>query len=53
MKVYLMIYLMILIMYYKYQYSFIHNWSKLKKVDFSRSENVFCFGTKGVVVILV
>jgi hypothetical protein len=48
MKVYSTIYLMILIMYYKYQYSFIYNWSKLKIVDFSESENVFCLGTEGV-----
>jgi hypothetical protein len=37
---------MILIMYYKY--SFIYNWSKLKKVDFLRSKNVFYLGTEGV-----
>jgi hypothetical protein len=34
MIVYSTIYLMILIMYYKYYYSFIYNWSKFKKVDF-------------------
>jgi hypothetical protein len=26
----------------------IYNWSKLKKVDFLGSENVFYFGTEGV-----
>jgi hypothetical protein len=45
MIVYSTIYLMILIMYYKYYYSFIYNWSKFKKVDFLGSENEFCFGT--------
>jgi hypothetical protein len=35
-------------MYYKYQYSFIYNWSKLKKIDFSGSENDFYFGTERV-----
>jgi hypothetical protein len=35
-------------MYYKYQYSFIYNWSKFKKADFSGSENDLYFGTEGV-----
>jgi hypothetical protein len=48
MIVYSTIYLMILIMYYKYYYSFIYNWSKFKKADFSKSENDFYFRTEGV-----
>jgi len=44
---------MILIMYYKYQYSFIYNWSKLIKIDLSGSENDFYFGTEGVACILL
>ena len=37
-------------MYYKYKYYFIYNWSKLKNIDFSGSENDFYFGTEGVEV---
>jgi hypothetical protein len=48
MIVFSTIYLMILIMCYKCYYSFIYNWSKFKKVDFSGSENDFYFGTEGV-----
>jgi hypothetical protein len=48
MIVYSTIYVTILIMYYKYYYSSIYNWSKFKKIDFSRSENDFYFGTEGV-----
>ena len=52
-KFIVIIYSMILIMYYKYQYSFIYNWSKLIKVDFSGSENDFYFGTEGVACIVL
>jgi hypothetical protein len=45
MKVYSMIYLMILIMYY------IYIWSKLKVLDFSASENDFYFRTEGLCLI--
>jgi hypothetical protein len=41
MKVDLTIYLMILIMYYKY---FVYIWSKSKLFDFSKSENDIYFG---------
>jgi hypothetical protein len=43
MKIYSTIYLIILIMYYKYIY--IYNCSKLEKTDFSRSENNFYLRT--------
>jgi hypothetical protein len=33
-------------MYYKYYYSFIYNWSKFKKVNLSKNENDFYFGTE-------
>ena len=47
-KIYSMVYVMILIMYYKYYNSFIYNWSKLKKVVFSGSKNEFFFRTEEV-----
>jgi hypothetical protein len=45
MKIYSSIYLMILIMYYKYHYFLIYL-IKLKNTDYSESENVFLFGTE-------
>jgi hypothetical protein len=51
MKVYSMIYLMILIMHYKYLYFLVYIWSKFKVFDFSKSENDIYFGTEGVPVL--
>jgi hypothetical protein len=48
MKVYLTIYLMILIMHYKYFYILVYIWSEFKTFDFSGNENNIYFGTEGV-----
>jgi hypothetical protein len=48
MKVYSTIYLMILIMHYKYLYILIYIWSKFKAFDFSGRENDIYFGTERV-----
>jgi hypothetical protein len=44
-----MIYLIILIIFYKILIFFTYIWSKLKLFDFSRSENNIYFGMEGVV----
>jgi hypothetical protein len=44
MIVYSTIYLMILIMYYKYYYSFIYNWSKFKKLTYREARMTSILG---------
>jgi hypothetical protein len=38
-------------MYYKYYYSFIYNWSKLKITDFSENKNDFYFRTEVLIYV--
>jgi hypothetical protein len=45
-----MIYLMVLIIYYKYQYFLIYVWTKLKAFDSSGSENDIYFGAEGIYI---
>ena len=51
MKIYLMVHLMMLIMYHKYNYFLIYVWSKLKMFNFLGSENDIYFRMEGVLLV--